>query len=149
MGQVADGMQAKLVAAYAPELLDVIDETNQHHGHALQNTKVNECFGVHQPGSGGHQECAAQNLRPAPPKPRPALPQRHRNGLPHASTKQKQTQNQGALPKPKRIAIKVLVPKTEVIEVKAKMEYCHPDHGQTAQSVHPVKSGHDHGHGVG
>lgn len=34
MGQVADGMQAKLVAAYAPELLDVIDETNQHHGHA-------------------------------------------------------------------------------------------------------------------
>lgn len=34
MGQVAAGMKAKLVAAFAPEQLDVIDETNQHHGHA-------------------------------------------------------------------------------------------------------------------
>ncbi|MBK8158566.1 MAG: BolA family transcriptional regulator [Rhodospirillaceae bacterium] len=34
MGQVADGMTAKLRAAFAPEWLNVIDETNQHHGHA-------------------------------------------------------------------------------------------------------------------
>lgn len=34
MGQVAEGMTAKLVAAFAPEHLAVIDETNQHHGHA-------------------------------------------------------------------------------------------------------------------
>lgn len=34
MGQVADGMSEKLVAAFAPAHLNVIDETNQHHGHA-------------------------------------------------------------------------------------------------------------------
>lgn len=34
MGQVADKMTAKLQAAFAPERLNVIDETNQHHGHA-------------------------------------------------------------------------------------------------------------------
>ncbi|WP_303981330.1 BolA family transcriptional regulator [Dongia mobilis] len=34
MGQVADGMTAKLRAAFDPEQLNVIDETNQHHGHA-------------------------------------------------------------------------------------------------------------------
>lgn len=34
MGQVADGMSEKLVAAFAPQHLNVIDETNQHHGHA-------------------------------------------------------------------------------------------------------------------
>jgi BolA protein len=34
MGQVADGMAEKLKAAFAPEHLNVIDETNQHHGHA-------------------------------------------------------------------------------------------------------------------
>lgn len=34
MGQVADGMAAKLKAAFAPEQLNVIDETNQHYGHA-------------------------------------------------------------------------------------------------------------------
>lgn len=34
MGQVADTMTEKLKAAFAPEQLNVIDETNQHHGHA-------------------------------------------------------------------------------------------------------------------
>lgn len=34
MGQVAAGMTAKLVTAFAPHHLNVIDETNQHHGHA-------------------------------------------------------------------------------------------------------------------
>lgn len=34
MGMVADTMRAKLEAAFAPEHLDVIDETNQHYGHA-------------------------------------------------------------------------------------------------------------------
>ena len=34
MGKVADGMAEKLKAAFAPTHLDVIDETNQHHGHA-------------------------------------------------------------------------------------------------------------------
>ena len=34
MGQVADGMTAKLRAAFDPEQLNVIDETNQHHGPA-------------------------------------------------------------------------------------------------------------------
>jgi BolA protein len=34
MGKVADGMAAKLEAAFAPTHLNVIDETNQHHGHA-------------------------------------------------------------------------------------------------------------------
>lgn len=34
MGQVADTMNAKLVAAFSPQHLNVIDETNQHHGHA-------------------------------------------------------------------------------------------------------------------
>lgn len=34
MGMVADTMRAKLEAAFAPEHLEVIDETNQHYGHA-------------------------------------------------------------------------------------------------------------------
>lgn len=34
MGKVADGMSAKLQAAFEPLQLNVIDETNQHHGHA-------------------------------------------------------------------------------------------------------------------
>ena len=34
MGKVADGMTAKLAAAFQPSHLNVIDETNQHHGHA-------------------------------------------------------------------------------------------------------------------
>ena len=34
MGQVADRIQRKLRSAFEPEQLAVIDETNQHHGHA-------------------------------------------------------------------------------------------------------------------
>ncbi|WP_322090868.1 BolA family protein [Dongia deserti] len=34
MGQVADRIERKLRMAFQPESLDVIDETNQHHGHA-------------------------------------------------------------------------------------------------------------------
>jgi BolA protein len=34
MGKVADGMTEKLQAIFAPTHLNVIDETNQHHGHA-------------------------------------------------------------------------------------------------------------------
>jgi len=34
MGKVAEGMAAKLTASFAPVHLNVIDETNQHHGHA-------------------------------------------------------------------------------------------------------------------
>jgi BolA family transcriptional regulator, general stress-responsive regulator len=34
VGQVADTMTRKLQAAFAPEHLNVIDETNQHYGHA-------------------------------------------------------------------------------------------------------------------
>ncbi|MEZ5832163.1 MAG: BolA family protein [Dongiaceae bacterium] len=34
MGQVADRIERKLRMAFQPETLSVIDETNQHHGHA-------------------------------------------------------------------------------------------------------------------
>ena len=34
MGQVSDRMQTKLRAAFAPQQLDIVDETNKHHGHA-------------------------------------------------------------------------------------------------------------------
>lgn len=34
MGQVADRIESKLRAAFQPDALAVIDETNQHHGHA-------------------------------------------------------------------------------------------------------------------
>ena len=34
MGQVADRIERKLRMAFQPETLAVIDETNQHHGHA-------------------------------------------------------------------------------------------------------------------
>ena len=34
MGQVADRIERKLRSAFQPEQLAVIDETNQHHGHA-------------------------------------------------------------------------------------------------------------------
>ena len=34
MGQVADRIERKLRMAFQPESLAVIDETNQHHGHA-------------------------------------------------------------------------------------------------------------------
>jgi BolA family transcriptional regulator, general stress-responsive regulator len=34
MGQVADQIERKLRSAFQPEQLAVIDETNQHHGHA-------------------------------------------------------------------------------------------------------------------
>ena len=34
MGQVADRMTAKLRSAFVPSQLNVIDESNQHHGHA-------------------------------------------------------------------------------------------------------------------
>jgi BolA protein len=34
MGQVADRIERKLRMAFQPDSLAVIDETNQHHGHA-------------------------------------------------------------------------------------------------------------------
>ena len=34
MGKVAEGMAAKLKSSFTPTHLNVIDETNQHHGHA-------------------------------------------------------------------------------------------------------------------
>jgi BolA protein len=34
MGQVAERIERKLRMAFQPETLSVIDETNQHHGHA-------------------------------------------------------------------------------------------------------------------
>lgn len=34
MGEVADRIERKLRGAFEPEQLAVIDETNQHHGHA-------------------------------------------------------------------------------------------------------------------
>lgn len=34
MGLVTDRMEAKLRRAFAPVQLDVVDETNKHHGHA-------------------------------------------------------------------------------------------------------------------
>lgn len=34
MGRVSDGIEAKLRAYFTPTHLKVIDETNQHHGHA-------------------------------------------------------------------------------------------------------------------
>ena len=34
MGQVAERIERKLRMAFQPETLNVIDETNQHHGHA-------------------------------------------------------------------------------------------------------------------
>ncbi|HVI90860.1 MAG TPA: BolA family protein [Dongiaceae bacterium] len=34
MGQVADRLERKLREAFQPEMLRVIDQTNEHHGHA-------------------------------------------------------------------------------------------------------------------
>ena len=34
MGQVSDKMESKLRLAFAPQQLDIEDETNKHHGHA-------------------------------------------------------------------------------------------------------------------
>jgi BolA protein len=34
MGEVTDRLERKLRAAFQPELLRVIDQTNEHHGHA-------------------------------------------------------------------------------------------------------------------
>lgn len=34
MGQVADRLERKLRAAFKPDHLQVIDQTNEHHGHA-------------------------------------------------------------------------------------------------------------------
>lgn len=34
MGKIAATMKARLESAFAPERLAIIDETNQHHGHA-------------------------------------------------------------------------------------------------------------------
>ncbi|HWT99773.1 MAG TPA: BolA family protein [Terriglobales bacterium] len=34
MGQVADRLERKLREAFQPDVLNVIDQTNEHHGHA-------------------------------------------------------------------------------------------------------------------
>ena len=34
MGQVSDKIEAKLRLAFAPQQLDIVDESNKHHGHA-------------------------------------------------------------------------------------------------------------------
>ncbi len=34
MGKIAATMKAKLESKFAPERLEIIDESNQHHGHA-------------------------------------------------------------------------------------------------------------------
>jgi BolA protein len=46
LGPVGRGMEKKLKAAFAPALLEVIDESHRHHGHAGANAEGESHFRV-------------------------------------------------------------------------------------------------------
>jgi len=64
--------------------------------------------------------------------------QSHR--LADAGAKQKQTDDAGALNRPKRIGVKVLPDEAGVVQVEAKMKCRHPDDGRAAQRVEAVEA---------
>ena len=110
----------------------------KHQGQGVQNAEINEALRKHDPRGQCDKQRAAQHLQPAPPKTRPALPLRLRQRLPQAGAQHKQAHDQAALPGPERITVKILPDVAKLIEVKAKVESRHPDHGETPQGVNSM-----------
>ncbi|MEY3146585.1 MAG: hypothetical protein RL342_2256, partial [Pseudomonadota bacterium] len=110
----------------------------EHQGQGVQNAEINEALRKHGPRGQCDKQRAAQHLQPAPPKTRPALPLRLRQRLPQAGAQHKQAHDQAALPGPEGITVKILLDMAKLIEVKAKVESRHPDHGETPQGVNSM-----------
>jgi hypothetical protein len=65
----------------------------------------------------------------------------HRNGLADAGAKQEQAHNRAALQSPDRVGVKIRLEIPKMLQIKAKMESRHPDHGQTSKRVNGIKAG--------
>ena len=91
---------------------------------------------------------AGRDLRPAPPEATPVLRLLDGKGLADPRSEKKQADDGGALPRPERVGVKILLQVAKMVQVKTQVVGRHPQHGQPAQGIESVKTANWHGASV-
>jgi hypothetical protein len=106
----------------------------------VQHAEADEAAREHQPRAQADQQRTRRHLHPALPEPRPALPLLERDRLADAGAEHEQADDDGALARPERVGVEVLLDPTDMVQVEAEMEQRHPHDGQAAQRIEAVET---------